>query len=670
MKTIERMKVRLLLFQAFFMSVLCLLSACTDDNKEDIATVPDEWILGLPESVSFKVNGGEQNLEFTFAEGVDVSQITYIMPEDAESWCNISIGNNNIKIKVTPFGYSRQTNITLIYDKSHTKVLKVMQISDFSDYFTDETCSELKDGITDADIENIPNDIIKQLAIELKNGNYDKEFRVGSYRPYQHPEVMAKLNKTAKYSLRDNPTGIWAQKGDEMYVMVGDVYEGAEISLMFHGLDVSYSNSQTVSIVKGFNKVVAPITGQIYVMNHVQDEFPLNPETDEIKKAIEAKTVNIHFINGRVNGYADITKHTEEKMQELLDKAEYEFFDLVGKYAHVSWKADQFRGNNKRNERTNLTEQIQNFDNLVYWEQEFAGLVKYNRMFNNRMYFCADYSASSPNASDYRTVYSTKPEGDNYYDELFYSPERYKERLWGPAHEVGHVNQVRPGVKWAGMTEVTNNIYCLYIQEKEGVNCSLQYGSKNPKKEDGTYYYTYENLGDKAAEYDKNNNHKIDDNEGPVMYEAAIDFIVKDGRAHCLPNIASIAREMQLVPFWQLKLYLIDVLGQEDFYHDLYEYFRNNPSPSNNGENAGMDQLDFVRQVCRISNLDLTDFFDKWGFLKVVNTTLNDYGSKSFVITQKDVDALKEEIKNANYPKPKHDNIHLITNNTIDEYRN
>ena len=95
MKTIKRMKVRLLLFQAFFMSVLCLLSACTDDNKEDIATVPDEWILGLPESVSFKVNGGEQNLEFTFAEGVDVSQITYIMPEDAESWCNISIGNNN-----------------------------------------------------------------------------------------------------------------------------------------------------------------------------------------------------------------------------------------------------------------------------------------------------------------------------------------------------------------------------------------------------------------------------------------------------------------------------------------------------------------------------------------------------------------------------------------------
>lgn len=628
------------------MSVLSVLSACSNEPGDDLTQVPDDWIQGLPESISFKVNGGEQRLAFTLSEGLDASQITYIMPETAESWCNVTIGDGLLEIKVTPFGYSRMANVTLIYDRNHTKSVEIRQISDFSDYFTDDVCSQLKEGITQEQIDNIPNEAIRDLALKLKNGEYGTEFRVGSYRPYQHPDLMARENKTAKYSLRDNPTGIWAQKGDEMNVMVGNLYDGAEISIMFHGLDVSYSNSQTLPLVQGFNKIVAPITGQIYVMNHVQDDFPLIPETEQVKAAIAAKSVDIHFINGRVNGYADITKHSEEKMQELLDKAEYEFFDLVGKYAHVSWKTDQFRGGNDLSERTNLTRQIQNFDNLVYWEEEFAGLVKYDRMFNNRMYFCADYSASSPNASDYRTVYSTKSEGDNYYDELFYSPERYKERLWGPAHEVGHVNQVRPGAKWAGMTEVTNNIYCLYIQEKENLPCKLQNDEVQCTDENGR---------------------KL---EKKIIYDAAIEFIVEGQRAHCLPNVASIVRECQLVPFWQLKLYLVDVLGQEDFYKDLYEYFRNNPSPSDKGENAGMDQLDFVRQACRIANLDLTDFFDKWGFLKAVNTTLDDYGSKSFVILQRDIDALKEEIKQANYPKPRHDNIHLITNNTMDDYRN
>lgn len=639
MKTIERMKIRHLLFQTFFVSVLCLLSACTDDNKEDIATVPDEWILGLPESVSFKVNGGEQNLDFTFAEGVDVSQITYIIPEDAESWCNISIGNNNINIKVTPFGYSRQANITLIYDENHTKVLKVKQICDFSDYFTDEICSELKDGITDADIENIPNDIIKQLAIELKNGNYDKEFRVGSYRPYQHPEVMAKLNKTAKYSLRDNPTGIWAEQGEFINVMVGKIYDGGKISLMFHGPDKGYNNSKTVPVIEGLNRIPAPITGQIYVMNHVEDNFPLNPEVDaEINKSIALKTVDMHFITGKIAGY--IKKNdSKEKISEILNKGTYEFIDLLGDYAHITWKRKQFI-----EKETDINAQIENFDNLVYWEQEFAGLVKFNRMFNNRLHFCADYTAKSPNATDYRTVYNTKSSGNNYYDEIFYSPEKYKERLWGPAHEAGHVNQVRPGVKWAGTTEVTNNIYCLYLQEKENQPCKLQYDMINCKDENG------KELGKK------------------IIYDAAIEFIVTGKRAHSLPNVENVVNESKLVPFWQLYLYIVKVKGKTDFYKDLYEHFRNNPSPSERGEQAGLDQLDFVRQVCRISGFDLTDFFDKWGFLKAVNTTLNDYGSKKFVITQEEIDKLKEEIKNAGYEQPAAD-LYKITNNNMDDYQ-
>lgn len=42
---------------------------------------------------------------------------------------------------------------------------------------------------------------------------------------------------------------------------------------------------------------------------------------------------------------------------------------------------------------------------MVYLEQEFLGLVKYNKMYNNRMHFAIDYKTNSPNASNFRTVY-------------------------------------------------------------------------------------------------------------------------------------------------------------------------------------------------------------------------------------------------------------------------
>ena len=55
------------------------------------------------------------------------------------------------------------------------------------------------------------------------------------------------------------------------------------------------------------------------------------------------------------------------------------------------------------------------------------------------------------------------------------------------------------------------------------------------------------------------------------IYQGATSLIVDGKRPHCLPGIANITRETQLVPFWQLKLYMIDVLEKTDFYYRLYE---------------------------------------------------------------------------------------------------
>lgn len=634
-----------------FLSFLCLFlsTGCSDDNKKN--EIPDNWISELPGSIEFDVKGGTKEFPLTLDQSVDAERIACILSEENRLWCDVKLENNILSISVSPSGFARSAVITLVYDKDHKDIVHVNQKSDFSAYFTDESCSELKAGITDEEIAQIPHEKMKELAVSLKKGEYEKEFRVAEYRPYQDPAIMAAKNKTSKYSLRDNPTGIYAEEGDELFIYLGNVYEGAQISIIIQDLSEGYSNSKTIALNEGLNRVIAPIGGLIYLLNNVEEDIPLLLETEEAKKAAAAKTVTAHFVFGKVNGYFDIQKHkTQAKWEEILDNARYQDIDVLGYYSHITWNVEQFKGKNVQSNEgivTNIIKTIDNCDKLVYWEEEFLGLVKYDKMFNNRMHFCLDYKAASPNASDYRTVYSA----GTSYAEIFCNPDKFGTRLWGPAHEVGHCNQTRPGLKWAGMTEVTNNLTALYVQTKYGQPCKLQTDKGNPVIEDGSKLYS-------DADYKNVKN----------FYEVSTDYIIDGGRAHCLPLIDINSRETQLVPFWQLKLYIVDALGQKDFYHDLYEYFRNNPSPSEQGKNAGMDQLDFVRQVCRISGLNLLDFFDKWGFLKPVNTTLNDYGNKIFTITQNQINSLKEEINDAGYAMPA-SNVHEITDETVSAFK-
>ena len=504
--------------------------------------------------------------------------------------------------------------------------------------FADNMGLQLKAGVTEKQIKQIPNEYLKELGLALLSGNYESAYRLADYRPYQNPAVMATANKTSKYSLRDNPTGIYAKAGETLAIFVDDIYEGGRISMLIQDLNGGYNNSKTYELSEGYNEITVEVGGLIYILNHVNDDIPLRLEDadNDQKRNIEAKTVKVHFANGKVNGYFDIQKNKESDWAQIRDNAKYQEIDILGEYSHLTWRISDFKKYN-----TEITKTIENLDRLVYLEEEFMGLVKYGKMFNNRMHFSIDYKAKSPNASDYRTVYNAS----DYYAEPFCKPENFPTRCWGPAHEVGHCNQTRPGLKWAGLTEVTNNIMSLFIQTSFGRPCKLLVDGCTLKDENDQTLGTYNNI-----------------------YQGATSLIVDGKRPHCLPGIANITRETQLVPFWQLKLYMIDVLGKTDFYHKLYEYFRTHDSPSDKGENQGMNQLDFVRQVCDISGLNMLDFFEKWGFLYPVKTTLNDYGNKAFEITEEQIRLLKEEINGRGYEMP-HPNVHQITEINLDDYK-
>ncbi len=467
---------------------------------------------------------------------------------------------------------------------------------DASTIFTDATCSALKPGVGKSDIANIENLFFRELALEIFEGTYEPEFRVQNYRAWEHPDVMAERNKTGTYSLRDNPTGIYVRTGEELVVIVGDL-QRQNIGIFVQDPTKMISGS-SFALKPGVNKFKVTHPGLIYVMYHTRNWTGNEPE------------VKINIVTGHVNGYFDLAKHkTKEKWTELLSKATFEHFDLVGEYAHLTFQTEAFKGYTPDGVAL-----VKKYDDMVRLEQEFMGLFKYNRAFKNRMYFLAMSGSSYMHASAYYTGYDVGTQND-----ILKLTEFSTGSIWGPAHEVGHVNQTRPGFCWKGMTEVSNNVFSLYIQTEFGNRSRLL----------DVYSKAFTQILDAG-----------------ICYNAHDDVFCK------------------LVPFWQLKLYMHDVLDEEDFYKDLYEKIRLNPNPATNGA----CQMEFVKAACDVAQLDLTDFFGAWGFLLPIDIVIDDYGPGQFLVTQAMVDDTKAYIAGKNYPKPAR-NFERITDSNLANYR-
>ena len=469
--------------------------------------------------------------------------------------------------------------------------------------------------------EKVPSGWISETDFEpvasgLKSGwnsENEAEFRIQDFEQRQHPDVMAKVNKTNGYSLLDNATGIVARKDRVLLIKVGET-GGDTLRIKIQNLDCpngdGYENGSSYYLLhEGMNRIIPENDGLVYVLFHTRGETT-------------GKKVRVHFLTGEVNGYFDIKKHKASRWRTLLDKATYKYFDVLGAYTHLTFPVESFRQYTPDGKAL-----VEVFDRIVALEHEFMGLDKYtDKRFKNRQY-CHVVNKGYMYAPNYRTAY-----GIGTMEKVCDIDKLTGIALWGPAHEIGHINQIRPGAKWHGMTEVTNNIYCLYVQDAFGMTTRLQKEVERPTK-------TYDDC----------------------WYERAMTEYFTRNLAHNENRI----NHCRLVPFWQLYLYCAKVKGNDDFYKDLYEAVRTTPNPVT----AGKCQLEFVKKACAAAKMDLTPFFEKFGFLKPFRQEVNDYGKRMFEVTAEDIEQTRKEIKAKKYPKQQLP-FWYITDNTVDLFKN
>lgn len=489
---------------------------------------------------------------------------------------------------------------------------------DWTTLFTDQTCSELKPGVTEEEILNCSHSMYKNIAYFMYKDKYPKEFRIAEFNAYPDPDEDRARNRNAfPYSLKDNPTGIVVEEGEDL-VVFADLKGEKDLSILVQDLDVPGGNGFVgkryyQSLNDGVNKIKMERSGLVYVIYH-----KTNPETHP--------AIKLHFATGKVNGYYDRLKHGD-RWKELLAAAEYKYFDVLGEFTHCIFETASFR-----TYTADLKELTETYDLIVRSEHELMGLYKYPAYkFRNRMNLQVIYDGYMF-AGDYHTMFSVGTMTD-----LCDVKKLTTTGCWGPAHEIGHCNQTKPGLLWRALTEVTNNIMSEYIQTTI---------FNQPSR------LQTEKLG--AA--------TITDNVVfPNRYTKAWRGIMVESHQHADADVF-----MKLVPFWQLQLYFGNVLGltpdqKEDkggFYPDVFQYIRTNGIPETPPAGANVAQWHANRQAefaviaSKKSGYDLTDFFTKWGFLTSGKLVLKNYDNLDFELTEEVANDKKNEIKNLNLPEP------------------
>lgn len=488
--------------------------------------------------------------------------------------------------------------------------------------FEDGLSLKLKKKINKKAIASISHPGIKEVATAILTKKYNPSYKFATYHAILNPKTLGRtLSIGDGYSKYENVTGVYLEKGEHV-VLVDGIEEGREVKLYVPNWLRKAPNPEKptedpngwglhkkeFTLRNGPNIIQLDNYGSLAYIAY----FSNTPEDE--------KPISVHFITGKENGYFDIAKHTDADWNTLIDQAVYPILDAKGKHIQTAYPIESL----KKYAFGRGVELLSNYDSLVYRQHRLMGLEKYNRVPENKILSRVNY-----NYYMFRDGDGVAYMGDKvgYAMRMVVNPDVVikGDPCWGFSHEVGHVHQTRPMFNWGGLGEVSNNLFSLYV--------TRSFGNKTRISEQKNY--------DKARE---------------AIINKGISYLT-DGDVF-----------NRLVPFWQLQLYFEGVGANPDFYPDLFEAFRKQDAAqaSNRTGDWAMDrrlgernpavhQLNFIKTACEISKVDLTDFFDKYGFFYVGTMDYDDYGKYTYNMTQEMVDKCIHEIKAMNLPKPKVD---------------
>lgn len=507
--------------------------------------------------------------------------------------------------------------------------------------FQDSICSGIKANVKQTDIDGMVDGFYKNLAQCMFNGTYKFTNRIQTYVPYPNVDSTASALKTNTYSQFENATGIHFENNSKAVILVGNTY-GQSISLKV--FDYGTQTSINYPLFSGMNNINISAKGLGYIDYYSDNYASLKP-------------IKIHITSGKINGCFDVQTSTADSWKTLLLNTVDSMINLKGKYIDMLYPVlmlKQYTDDGKK--------LMQVYDSIVHVEQGLMGLYKYNKVPKNHMYAEAD--------NNQWNWYQQDGLGAHFSGGCDATCRLATLDYWGIAHELGHVNQIVPALRWAGTTEVTNNIYSAWVQylftptntriEKELLNDAYYNGF-----ETGTGNGVGNNIiGGRFNAYLNNGLLK----RQKWMFQYGPDSMTDSGAEPNWQGIDGGDLFLRFCPLWQLELYYqVAYPEKKDWFGDVAEKVRNT---NQSGLSNGTMQLNFIKNTCDAVGEDLTDFFTKIGMLRVVSSKINDYEVSTISITKADSIATVAYIAGKAYPKPASPVLYYISANNVNAFKN
>lgn len=487
-----------------------------------------------------------------------------------------------------------------------------------ANFFDDASCTILKaeyqamsdEELTTAFTEAGMPEFMINIALKIKNNtwaNYEKEFRIHSYKPYSDANDWSEKLMARCGSYMGNPTGIYVQsETEQLYVFVDqDIPADATLYIAGAGVDQMLTAAKSGNkLQKGLNVIDGTADRLYYILYTV--------DTKSVTKRIEEwPDIKIHIEGGKVDGYFDAARHTDADYKKLLNAATNTTFVAKGKHAVMNIRTFIL----KETYPNQISKAVACLDSIAIWEKDLIGITEavangeragapyyltggdafYPGYFNNPCYVDNDSHGSVAHATTWGIHVS--------YDasKSFLNPyvSNYDES--GTAHELGH--QLQDPINLEGCTEGSNDLFSCYARFFMGHRTSMG-----------------EPLSAMMQKYA----------EGvPFYWRGANHGIIR--------------------MFYSLYLYYHQAQKNTSFYPELFKALRKDKltTYSTNTNNSG---LKFVRKVCEVAQEDLTDFFTVYGFFEPTeNRYLECYGDHYITNRKLDINTTKRKI--AQYEK-------------------
>ena len=637
---------------------------------------------------------------------------------DASSWRFVSVDLSDEEIAAAREEFARLTG--------GDKLPGYQTVLD--EVFTDKACTVLSEAYAAMSAEEIETALTGKLPAELVamavkvkndewaeanektdkpswNDHYAKKFRVQMIEPYSIQGEITEWIGHQGHTNMDNPTGLYANKREVLYVMVeGEVKEGAELWanwLVGHSKMPNYSNgySNGIRLKEGLNVVPMASDGSALYINYLVHTFD-KTTWQFANKLSDYDDLKVHVEGGYINGYYNVvgdelyTPDNDDDWVYYEERANLENITILGRYEILQFELNDVVNYWDEKEQTywshrglaklfpeELPTSMPNSPAFTAPNQRINGIIEaWDRIFLSEKLTLGVASKAEADSANklfprYDATWTEKADIYNYDDALLAFCDSIKGRdgdygeyynhhglaygtrsgyMYGSWDHSGyHINTTpsiltaiatEAGPTWGPAHEIGHQHQALYTLN-------------------GEMEVTNNTFANVAAWYMGMGTSRVNGTEGNLAH---VYDNFKNGGYLLSNNIWVLTQR-----YYRLWLYYHRVGNNTQFFPRLFELIRLHPMERSYGSGSEMrpndkgvmentsfqltngyrSYLHFYKLCCEAAQEDLTEFFRAYGcFVPVDGVFQGDYTNSKYYTTQKEIDKAIAEVKAKGYP--------------------